>query len=74
MNKLKKSILNEVKKVVKILAMQAMMLPIPSPVSTPLLPMLPRHPVQLPLHKTCWRNVWRSFVKDYAIYKKWANG
>lgn len=57
MNKLNESIINKIKKVVKVLTVQAMMLPIPSPVPAPLLPMLPHYPVPLPLPKTCSRNM-----------------
>ena len=53
MNKLHESVINKIKKVVKILTVQAMMLRIPPPMPTPLLPMLPHYPVPLPLHKTC---------------------
>ena len=63
MNKLHESVINKIKKVVKILTVQAMMLRIPPPMPTPLLPMLPHYPVPLPLHKTCWRNMWMSTSK-----------
>lgn len=44
MNKMKKSILDEEKKMVKILAMQSKMLVTTPPVLPPLLPMLPLDP------------------------------
>ena len=54
-NKLKENILNDAKKVGKILAMQAMKLPAPPALPAPLPPALPAPPPQDPVILMLWR-------------------